>query len=368
MSNIKILFVAPGYGNGGIRSWANKILKSFCDNEFNLIHISVARRRALRGECGLIRRVFDGLLDLVETRNAIKKELKQQNDIKIAHITTSGSLGTLSDYVIGRLCKRKGLKTILHCHYGCIKEDYTRKGPMGVLLRKTMMLYDQIWVLDTVSYKTLTANSILAGKVHITPNSIHVPINVDLTPKKYEKIAFVGNLIPTKGIYELVEAVKQCSNQTTLTIIGPGKESVIDHIKEQAGELINTRINIVGPLPNEQAIAMIQSMEVIALPTYYQSEAFPISILEAMSYAKLVISTPRAAIKDILTALDGTECGCLVREKSVDDIVGAIKWCQSNPNLADERCQKAYNKVYSCYRTDVIYELYRNLYRKALTE
>ena len=34
---------------------------------------------------------------------------------------------------------------------------------------------------------------------------------------------------------------------------------------------------------------MIKSMDIIALPTYYPSEAFPISILEAMSYGKMVM-------------------------------------------------------------------------------
>ena len=80
----------------------------------------------------------------------------------------------------------------------------------------------------------------------------------------------------------------------------------------------------------------------IALPTYYPSEAFPISILEAMSRGKMVISCPRAAIKDMLTAVDGKPCGILVREKSVDDIVDAIKWCQENrgkiSGFADGRC------------------------------
>jgi len=102
----------------------------------------------------------------------------------------------------------------------------------------------------------------------------------------------------------------------------------------------------------------------IALPTYFPSEAFPISIIEAMSRGKMVISCPRAAIKDMLTAVDGTPCGILVREKSVDDIVDAIKWCQENTEEADKMCKKAYEKVYTCYRTEVIYKLYKSLYNK----
>lgn len=368
METKKILFIAPGHGNGGIRSWAKKLLQSFNNDEYELIHVGSAYRRATKGGNKLIRRIIDGLLDLFDNRQTVKTKLKQHNDISLMHVTTSGSLGTLSDYVLGRLCKRKGLKTIMHCHYGCITEDYKKRGILGLFLRKTMYMYDQIWVLDSRSYKTLNEDPKLKGKVFITPNSIHVSSELDLAPKKYEKIAFVGNLIPTKGLYELVEAVKHCSENTILTIIGPGKDEVVSHIKQIAGELLDKRIKLIGQLPNEQAIEMIKSMDIIALPTYYPSEAFPISILEAMSYGKMVISTPRAAIKDMLTALDGTECGYLVREKSVEDIVEAIKWCQANPQMADERCKKAYDKVFTYYRTEVIYDLYRSLYAKALFE
>lgn len=53
-----------------------------------------------------------------------------------------------------------------------------------------------------------------------------------------------------------------------------------------------------------------------------------------------------------------------VREKSVDDIVKAIKWCQENSKDADTMCRKAYEKVKTCYDTSVIYDLYRSLYKK----
>ena len=64
----------------------------------------------------------------------------------------------------------------------------------------------------------------------------------------------------------------------------------------------------------------IEQIDIIALPTYYDCEAFPISILEAMSRAKLVISCDRGAIVDILTAIDGSNCGLIVKAQSPDDI------------------------------------------------
>ena len=140
----------------------------------------------------------------------------------------------------------------------------------------------------------------------------------------------------------------------------------MQRIKEIANDKLDRKVKIMGRLPNEDAVEQMKKMDIIALPAYYQSEAFPISILEAMSLGKLVLSTPRAAIKDMLTSLDGSCCGVLVREKSVDDIVKAITWCQENTIDADTLCKKAYEKVYAAYRTDVVYNLYRSLYTNVL--
>lgn len=363
----RVLFVAPGRGNGGIRAWAKKVLANFNNGEYELVHIGVGTRRNTLTN-SFIKRVVDGLLDLIDKMRAIISEVRKDKHISLMHITTSGNLGTVRDYVLAKYCKRHHIKTIMHCHYGCISIDYHKKSFIGTLLRKTMRLYDQIWVLDSYSYAALESDPDIADKVYLTPNSIEVPSNYDIQPKTYKKIAYVGILLPSKGLYELIEAVKQCSDDTTLTIAGSGEEVVVNDIRDIADHSINGKIKFVGSLSNEDAIALIKSVDIIALPTYYISEAFPISILEAMSYGKMVISTPRAAIKDMLTALDGTECGCLVRERSVEDIVESIEWCQQNSELADKRCAKAYEKVNSCYREDVVYDLYRSLYRKAIME
>ena len=238
-------------------------------------------------------------------------------------------------------------------------------GQLGKFLQKTMSLYDQIWVLDTRTEKVLKEYPALKDKVFVTPNSIHVDEGIKIQPSNYKHIAFVGNLIPNKGLYELVEAVvKNSSQEVRLSIVGKGDENVITKIKAIAGNKLNKRVHLLGLLSNEEAVAFMKMVDIVALPTYYPWEAFPISILEAMSLGKLVISTPRAAIKDMLTALDGTDCGILVREKSVEDIVQAIEWCNIHKDEADELCRKAYEKVYTAYRMEVVYSLYRQLYRK----
>ena len=358
---MKILFVAPVDGNGGIQSWTRNFIATFPDEGHQIVHVRMQSRRATAKKSDTFHRAWDGILDLLEARTNVLKALKQNPEISIAHITTSGSFGTLRDYLLGRVCQKHNAKIILHCHYGCIPENYAAKGFWGWLLRVTMRRYDNIWVLNSKSEEALKEDRKLRGKVFLTPNSISVEEDVDLRPKNYTRIAFVGNLVPEKGLSELIEATKKLDN-VRLDIVGPGTPGLIGRVEESAGDLLDKRIFFQGFLPYDEAVKFMRTVDFVALPTYYPLEAFPISILEAMSLTKMVISSNRAAIPVMLTAVDGSKCGMLVRERSVEDIIDAVKWCQEHKTEADVMCRKAYEKVKTCYDTSVIYDLYRSLY------
>lgn len=52
------------------------------------------------------------------------------------HAASTGSLGTLRDYLLARLAKKYKVKCIMHCHYGCIKDDYQKGGVLSLMLKK----------------------------------------------------------------------------------------------------------------------------------------------------------------------------------------------------------------------------------------
>lgn len=359
---MNIIGLFPLTGNGGIASWTKKFLATFPDERFYFYPVDVSPGE--KHGNGFFGRALSGFKAIRRIKRDIETIIRNHK-IDILHSTTSGNLGSLRDLVVAKFCRTNNIKTILHCRYGCIPEDYKKNSLVGWLLRKTMRLYDQIWVLDMRTYLFLREIGYLNNKVYLTPNSIEVRESMDTRPKDFKRVAFVGNLHPTKGLFELTEAVLQCKD-VHLDIIGPGTDSVNKHLKEIAGRHLGETISIHGRLPNNEAVKFMHSVDIIALPTYYSSEAFPISILEAMSLSKMVISCPRAAIPDMLTDLDGNLCGILVPEKSVQSIVDAICWCQANIEKANQMCQKAYDKVYHSYRTEVVYDIYRNNYKELM--
>ena len=359
----KVILLTPLTGNGGIASWSRKFIQTFKDENYTLIPIDRTAKGRTFQETTFFKRMKAGLVEMKRNIEQIKEEIAKQQ-IDILHTTTSGSLGTYRDYQVAKLCRKNGIKTVMHCRYGCIPEDIKR--PLyGKFLQKTMSLYDQIWVLDTRSEKTLKEYSALRDKVFVTPNSIHVDEGVEIGSSDYKHIAFIANLIPTKGLYELIEGfVKLGREDVKLSIVGTGQDGVIRYAKELAKSNLGKNIFFLGQLPNNEAVKFMQTVDILALPTYMPHEAFPISILEAMSLGKLVISTRWAAIGDMLTGVDGNPCGIFVEKKSVSDITHAIEWCLSFHNEADKIRQKAYEKVYNSYRMEIVYELYKQLYKR----
>lgn len=360
---MKIIGLFPLTGNGGIASWTKKFIKTFPDEEYQFTFVNVSPSVSRTGglsETFLFRTIsgFSAMFRILRELNKVLKHDKYD----ILHTTTSGNIGSLRDYFVAKLCMKYGVKTIMHCRYGCITEDIQSSGIVGWLLRKSMSAFNQIWVLDSRSYNTLKGIDYLKDKVHLTPNSIDVTEEINLSPKNYKRVAFFGNLYPTKGLYELVDACVR--TDVRLDIIGPGSGEVIDNVKKMAAEKLDKSIFIHGRLPNSEAVKFMYDVDIVALPTYYPWEAFPISVIEAMSLTKMVISCPRAAIKDMLTDLDGKPCGMLVEPKSTDAIVEAIYWCQAHKDEADLMCRKAYEKVRTCYRKEVVYDRYRSLYNR----
>ncbi len=360
---IKILGLYPLQGNGGIASWTKKFLATFPNEEFVIIPINTAPDKDFTKYTGSDRLRY-GIKAFLRIRKNIKNIIENQTDIDIMHITTSGGLGVIRDNFVARMCKKKGIKTVMHCRFGSIKELYEGKGLKSRIFRNNTNLFDSIWVLDRRSATYLRTIPQLGKKIELTPNSIEVPNTCDLQPKKYNKVGFVGNIVLSKGIIELTKAVVSLGQEVELFIAGQGLEVDINQIKAIAGDALGKSIHLLGHLNNSDAVRLVESLDIICLPTYYPGEAFPISILEAMSRGKLVVSCPRAAIPDMLTALDKSMCGILVPEKNSEAIKESIIWIISHKKEADNMCKKAYEKVKACYSTEVVYDIYKDNYRK----
>lgn len=359
----EIIGLYPLQGNGGIASWTKKFLKTFPDSEYVIHPINIAPAKDFSLYRGLDRFVY-GFKAYRDSIRELKQVLKDHPSASIMHTTTSAGGGVFRDNAAVKMCHKHGLKSVMHCRFGSIKELYESNSILGRKFRENVQLYDQTWVLDRRSLEFLQKQEGVGNKIHLTPNSIQVPEACNLDSKTFDKICFVGNVLPTKGIMELVMAVKKIGGSMTLNIAGPASPTMLDSVRNAAGEAWNNYILYKGKLPNDEAVELVNASDIVALPTYYPGEAFPISIIEAMSRGKLVLSCPRAAIPDMLTDMDGNNCGILVKPESSIAIEEGLLWISAHKEECNEMCARAYEKVKKSYDTSVVYKLYRSLFKE----
>jgi len=126
---------------------------------------------------------------------------------------------------------------------------------------------------------------------------------------------FVGHLSHAKGAFDVLKAFRLAASQCPglgLTMIGapirvernvttavPGEEQWETSLAE-AVTACPGQIQVPGVVTGDDKARLFQASDIFILPSY--SEAFPVSVLEAMAASMPVIVTPVGALPEVLEA------------------------------------------------------------------
>lgn len=159
-------------------------------------------------------------------------------------------------------------------------------------------------------------------KVVIVPNIIDYPDNSLVKTNTNElKFLFLGKVGQRKGVYDLLDVIHQkrsyYKGKVKLQIGGNGEVELLEKmIKEKD---LTEMVEYIGWVSSAEKNRYLNDCDVYILPSY--NEGLPISILEAMSYGKPIISTPVGGIPEIV--IPGRN-GFLVEPgnlKSIDEVI-----------------------------------------------
>ena len=109
---------------------------------------------------------------------------------------------------------------------------------------------------------------------------------------------FLSNIMDEKGIWQAISASKKCiDNKVPLSLDIVGQ--VLGDNKQVASYLSSfsaitekyPKIRFLGPLYGDEKSRQLCQAEIFILPTYYTTEALPISALEAMAAGLIILIT-----------------------------------------------------------------------------
>ncbi|AOW79057.1 hypothetical protein A3Q34_09495 [Colwellia sp. PAMC 20917] len=140
--------------------------------------------------------------------------------------------------------------------------------------------------------------------------------------RKSLKLLFIGNLIKTKGVFELVKAAKKLAEEKVdfeLSIIGSGPEA--NNLKSYIVENdLSASVKLIGGVPHKQLDQWFAKSHALILPSY--REGVPNVIMEALATGTAVVATKVGGIPEVITHKVN---GILLNDYQPDSIYKGIK-------------------------------------------
>ena len=367
---MKVLFCTPyrvTKGNpGGIVVWAQHIMNYYVEHHDN-IDLEVFPLDREQYSNRVLTRIWDGSRVYIVLLKKIRERLKQSR-YDVIHLCTSASFSLVKDYILLDIAKKLGVSTVIHFHFGRIPELFFKKNWEYRILRKVLRRADRIVVIDQTSCDVLIDNGY--NNVCYLPNPLSPNVNAIIKQlqenkieRKERQLLFVGHVIQTKGVFELVEACAGIPD-IMLKLVGFVTLEVKEQLRSIAARSRNEGwLDIAGSMPYQDVLKEMLSCDLFVLPTY--TEGFPNVILESMACGCSIVASGVGAIPEMLAG-DGP-CGIVIKSKSVEEIKTAIS------RMFDDRqfkiiCGKnAYRRVNDCYNMNVVWKQLTEIWRKAMS-
>ncbi len=347
----KILYIGIDYRNpiGGVASVEHEYAKFLSPFKFirTCVNGSKAQKALVAAE-GLARFTLRMITD---------------REIEIIHVNASTEASFWRKRMFIRIGRLFGKKIIYHNHGGRFKKFYA---DYPVQVRKVLDQVDCIVALSD-DWKRYFRDELGCPRVEVIPNLVSRPeppcIPTERASGEPLRLTFLGKIMKEKGIYDLLELLDEqrarYDGKVKLTVGGNGETELFE--KMVAEKDLGSMVEFAGWVNGEEKDRLLRATDVFILPSYY--EGVPISILEAMSYGKPVVSTRVGGIPEIVT--DG-ENGFLTSPGDKAAIAGAIDRLTDDPALCRHMGEKALEKVKSYFPEEIDRSLSR-LYRSLLT-
>lgn len=280
------------------------------------------------------------------------------------YLTISQSpLGFLRDVVFINMAGVFKKKCVIHLHGGYFRTFYEEAGRvLQWLIRVTLAKVDRAVVLAD-SLRNIFERLIESEKIRVIPNcvpdeilasEVEVKRKLDQLQRKSSrrrviKVLFLSNLIKSKGYFDLLRAarilVEKGEGRFQLNLAGAfpssKEEQEAQEFVKQYGLEEKTKFH--GVVIGEKKRRLLMESDVFVLPTYYQGEGQPISILEAMSFGLPIITTKYRGIPSMVI---NNENGFFVSPKSPRQIADAISNFIQEPRLIYEMGKANFKKVH----------------------
>lgn len=268
--------------------------------------------------------------------------LRISKNIKTLYYPPSGpdKVPIYRDIIILLLTRWMFKKTIFHFHASGISEIW---GSLNVIEKMFFRLafFKADIAIALSSYVPKDGEFLLAKKCIIIPygiedNNSHMPVEKNNSVPI--KILFVGLLKESKGEFILIEACKILQRKNIDFLVDIAGDFGSLEIKNRFFALLSNyeleqKVLYKGIIRGTEKSTVFSNADIFCFPSYFESEAFPVVLLEAMQFGLPIISTQWRGIPGMVTDADN---GFLVKIKDALAVAEKLEILINDKKLRNE--------------------------------
>jgi len=354
------------------------ILESSLNLEFNLLPFDMSygsSKSSPGGEWS-----FNKMLKNLKRTYKLIKILRKENP-QIVYISLSQTyLGLIRNSLWILLAKRFS-RCIVHLHGSYFRILYNSVNPLvRILIRQALSQVDACIVLSD-QFRSMFSGLIPEERIFVVPNGIsertisHQDFQLAMERRKTNplgplKVVFLSNLFEAKGFGYLLEAAVILAKRGLLNhycfVLAGAWESKAVQCKWQAfvqQNLIANHVYFPGVISGKDKFQLLLGSDVFVLPTYYQYEGQPLSIIEAMAAGLPIIATDQGCITEMVQ--DGVN-GFIVPQRDAVSIANRLEMLRNDPDLRFRMGEASRSLYLHHYTEDVCLNALKRVFLQVL--
>ena len=334
-------------------SYANEIL---CRNlqkkdlEFQTINASTPVISSKQGSSFSIKKAFGFIITYLEIYKVFCASI-----LYITPGQTFFGLAKYAPFILISILLNKPY--IIHVHGNYLGDEYKRlkgikskffyfltsKAAAGIVLSESLK----------ANFNGLLPNS----KIHIVENFVDNSIlcsNSNIIKRTDKlRLLYLSNLMEEKGIIDVIDSLillQEKGIEFEACFAGKIEDDINTLVTIKLAKL-GSKAKLLGLVTGDEKNKVLFDSNVFVLPTYYQMEGQPISILEALATGNIIITTNHAGIPDIIHS----ENGYFISPKSPTEITEKLVYIANNLESEIKKFSE-HNSSYAAARfTEVLF-------------
>lgn len=346
----------------GVSTHLNQLFQSSLTSEFNLLHFQVGsegRQESMASKS--VRFLFSPIQFLWQL---IRKKPQ------IIHLNTSlESKSYWRDIIYLFIARIAGKKVVYQVHGGALPQDLFKDSKLLTkFLRLSLHTADVIVLLsqeELVAYRNFSPRL----KLEVIPNAIELRADplwkkAPSAQNKSLKLVYVGRLALSKGVSEIIEALRIVCNHgknIQLVLAGTGPEEV--RLRARVNDLdLKDNVRFAGAVFGIDKEQIWEEADLFVFPTYHW-EGLPYALLESMAARTPPVVSPVGAIPDVM---EDDIHGVFVPSRNPEALAEVIEWLDNDRALICRMGEASRQRVENYYTVVRLAEDFRKLYHNLI--